>query len=330
MEEGRVESLRTALRGHWPEYLIEAGGLGLFMLSALSSTALLQHPASPVRAALPSPMLRRLGIGLALGATAMALVYSPFGRRSGAHFNPALTLTFFRLGKLAGPDALFYACSQVAGAGGGVVLGGLLLGSSVADPRVAWAVTEPGAAGPVAAFAAEVAISCGLMLVVLFSYNSWRTNRYTGLFCGLLIATYYTFEAPISGMSMNPARTLASGAGAGSFESIWIYFIAPPFGMLLAAEIYLRLRGGARVLCAKLHHQNARRCIFRCGWPASAPQVRWTAMPSSSSGTGANEGKSRQIQLANGRHGRSGGSDAWLERPSELAQGDSHASDGTI
>src|SRR5262245_6493372 len=189
MEEGRVESLRTALRGHWPEYLIEAGGLGLFMLSALSSTALLQHPASPVRAAIPDPMLRRLGIGLALGATAMALVYSPFGQRSGAHFNPAMTLTFFRLGKVAGPDALFYACSQFGGAAAGVLLAGLLLGARVADPRVAWAVTQPGAFGEVAALAAEVAISCGLMLVALFSSNSLRTNRFTGLFCGLLVAT---------------------------------------------------------------------------------------------------------------------------------------------
>jgi aquaporin Z len=297
----RVGSLRDALRSHWPEYLIEGGGLGLFMLSALLATALLQHPASPVRAALPDPMLRRLGIGLALGATAMALVYSPFGKRSGAHFNPAMTFTFFRLGKVEGPDALLYACSQFGGAALGVLVGGLLMGPRVADPRVAWAVTRPGAFGATAAFAAEVAISFGLMLVALFSSNSWRTNRFTGLLCGLLIATYYTFEAPISGMSMNPARTLGSATGAGVFDSLWIYFTAPPLGMLLAAELYLRLRGGARVRCAKLHHQNAERCIFRCDWPASAQEARWTAMPSSSSGTGATEGKSRRLQLPNQR-----------------------------
>jgi len=309
-EEGEeMGSLRAALRGHWPEYLIEAGGLGFYMLSALSSTALLQHPASPVRAALPDPLLRRLGIGLALGATAMALVYSPFGQRSGAHFNPAMTFTYFRLGKVASPDALFYACSQFGGAIAGVMLGGLLLGSRVADPRVAWAVTRPGAAGPIAAFAAEVAVSCGLMLVVLFSSNSWRTNRFTGLFCGLLIATYYTFEAPISGMSMNPARTLASDAGAGSFESLWIYLIAPPFGMMLAAEIYVRLRGGARVRCAKLHHQNAQRCIFRCGWPASAQKARW---------------------ISTSRIGARFLVDIGLERSSKRSQGDDHGSAGTF
>ena len=162
------------------------------------------------------------------------------------------------------------------------MLGGFLLGSWVADPHVAWAVTRPGDFGEAAAFAAEVAISCGLMLVALFSSNCWRTNRFTGLFCGLLIATYYTVEAPISGMSMNPARTLGSAAGAGSFEALWIYFSAPPLGMVLAAEMYLRLRGAAGVRCAKLHHQNGQRCIFRCGW-ASAQKVRWTPTTSPSS-----------------------------------------------
>ncbi len=259
-------SLGAALRSHWPEYLIEAAGLGLFMISALCFTALLEHPGSPVRAALPDPWLRRAWMGLAMGATAMALVYSPFGQRSGAHFNPAMTFTFFRLGKVAGPDALFYATAHFSGAVAGVMLAALLLGPRVADPRVAWAVTQPGAAGPAAAFAAEVAISCGLMLVALFSSNSRRTNPFTGLFCGLLVAAYISLEAPISGMSMNPARTFGSATGARVFESLWIYFTAPPVGMLLAAEIFVRLRGGARVRCAKLHHQNRRRCIFRCGW----------------------------------------------------------------
>jgi aquaporin Z len=69
------------------------------MLAALSATALLQHPSSPLRHVLADPLLRRAAIGLAVGAMAIALVYSPFGKRSGAHFNPVMTLTFFRLGE---------------------------------------------------------------------------------------------------------------------------------------------------------------------------------------------------------------------------------------
>ena len=89
------------LRRHWPEYLMEAAELGLFMISAGVFVSLLEHPASPVRQAIADPVLRRVLIGLAMGLTAISIVYSPLGQRSGAHFNPAVTLTFFRLGKVA-------------------------------------------------------------------------------------------------------------------------------------------------------------------------------------------------------------------------------------
>ena len=263
-----MSALGAALRRHWPEYAIEASGIGLFMLSALSFSVLLQHPASPVPGALPDPLARRALMGLAMGLTAIALVYSPWGQRSGAHFNPALTLTFLRLGKVAPADAALYAASQFAGAIAGVLVGGLALGMLVAD--VGFAVTLPGSFGEAAAFAAEVAISFGLMLTVLVATNAPRTHRFTGVLAGLLVATYITLEAPVSGMSMNPARTLGSATGAGIFSSLWIYFTAPPLGMLLAAEAYVRLLGPGRVRCAKLHHQNRQRCIFRCGYASAA------------------------------------------------------------
>ena len=92
----------TALRQHWPEYLIEATGLGLFMVSACVFATLLEHPGSPVRQAITDATLRRIPMGLAMGATAMAIVDSRWGQRSGAHLNPAVTLTFWHLGKVAG------------------------------------------------------------------------------------------------------------------------------------------------------------------------------------------------------------------------------------
>src|SRR5947209_10287552 len=81
-----------SIAGHWPEYLIEAAGLGLFMLSACTFGVLLEHPMSPVSAWIESPMARRALIGIAMGLTAIGIVYSPWGKRSGAHLNPALTL----------------------------------------------------------------------------------------------------------------------------------------------------------------------------------------------------------------------------------------------
>jgi aquaporin Z len=90
-----------------------------------------------------------------------------------------------------------------------------------------------------------------------------RTNR-SSLFAGALIFLYITFEAPLSGMSMNPARSAASAIGAARGDSLWIYFLAPLLGMELAAEARRARKG--RVLCAKLHHENGQRCIFRCAY----------------------------------------------------------------
>jgi len=255
-----------ALRRHWPEYLIEAGLLATFMVSALGFSVLLEHPASPLHRALPDPMLRRALMGFAMGATAITLVYSPFGQRSGAHFNPAFTFTFFRLGKIEPVDALGYVVAQFAGGLLGVLAIGAVLGMVVAHPAVNYAITQPGMAGRLAAFAAEVAISFTTMLTVLVASNHPRLAPYTPLFVGALVASWITLEAPISGMSMNPARSFSSAAGARMFSSLWIYFTAPPLGMLLAAELFVRVRGLRAVHCAKLHHQNAQPCIFSCNY----------------------------------------------------------------
>jgi aquaporin Z len=117
------------------------------------------------------------------------------------------------------------------------------------------------------AFLAEAVISCILMMVVLTATNRPRLARYTGLFAGLLVATFITVEAPLSGMSMNPARTVGSGFWAGDWTALWIYFTAPPLGMLLAAEIYLRRHGRNSVFCAKINHRSGDQCIF-CNYRA--------------------------------------------------------------
>jgi aquaporin Z len=97
----------ASLRRHWPEYLMEAGEMGLYMFFTCAFATLLQHPASPVRHVIVSVILRRALMGLAVGATVIAIVMTPWGKQSGGHFNPALTLTFYRLGKVEFWDALF-------------------------------------------------------------------------------------------------------------------------------------------------------------------------------------------------------------------------------
>src|SRR5471030_1997998 len=96
-----------ALKAHWPEYLMEAAELGVFMLAACAAAVVLFDAESPVARALPNSVLKRLLMGAAMGGTAVAIVYSPWGKRSGAHFNPAVTLTFFHLGKIQTWEAIF-------------------------------------------------------------------------------------------------------------------------------------------------------------------------------------------------------------------------------
>jgi aquaporin Z len=262
-------ALAKALRRHWPEYLMEAAGLGLFMVSACCFTVLLQHPASPVHAALPSGAVRRAIVGVAMGLTAVAIVYSPWGKQSGAHLNPGVTLAFFRLGRVPREDAAFYVAAQFAGGATGVLVSWALLGPRLAHPAANFAVTMPGPAGLGVAFAAEAGISFVLMTLVLRVSES-RHARWTGVVAGCLVALYISFEAPLSGMSMNPARTFASAIVAREWMALWIYFVAPPAAMLAAAAIHARR---PRPGCAKLVHEGAKRCIFCDARAAKAEKV---------------------------------------------------------
>jgi aquaporin Z len=255
---------------HWPEYAIEAATLGLFLVSAAAFATLLQHPDSPVATWHAHPFVLRLLMGLAMGTTAAALIYSPLGQRSGAHMNPAVTLAFLRLGRMAPVDAAGYVAAQFVGGVLGIVTATALLGGRPADPSVNYVATEPGPWGPVAAFGAESAIAFLMMTTILAVSNTPRLARFTGAVAGLLVAALIAVEAPVSGMSMNPARSLGSNLLAGAVDSLWIYFTAPPFGMLAAAEVRRRRAHAAPVRCARLHHAGTVRCIFRCGY-ASAP-----------------------------------------------------------
>lgn len=253
-----------ALRSHWPEYLIEAVLLGLFMISASVFTILLEYPASPVVTILPDAFLRRMLIGIAMGTTALALILSPIGKRSGAHFNPAVTLAFWRLGKMEDWDAVFYVFAQFLGGAAGVVVVAVAVPQLLSDPSVLYIVTVPGPAGIAVAFAAEFAISLIMMMTILQVSNLPNLARYTPFFAAALVAAFVTFEAPLSGMSMNPARTFGSALVGDVWTAFWIYMIAPVLAMQFAATIY-RIQGRT-VHCAKMHHHNGERCIFHCAF----------------------------------------------------------------
>jgi aquaporin Z len=254
----------NAIKDHWREYLIEAWCLGTFMVSACIFGVAIFHPASPVAGI--SFAVRNVVMGVAMGVTAISIICSPWGKRSGAHFNPAVTLTFLRLGKISRLDAAFYIVSHFVGGLLGVLVSWIILGSLLADSRVNFVATVPGRYGVGMAFFAEVIISFFMMTMILWTSNSARLSRFTPYFAGLFVAFYIAVESPVSGMSMNPARTFASAAVGGTWTAAWIYFVAPPVAMLGAAEVFVRVRGLKSVLCAKLHHHNRARCIFNCDW----------------------------------------------------------------
>ena len=254
------------VRHHWPEYLMEAALLGGFMVSACLFGVLLEHPESGLRRRLADPLLRRALMGLAMGLTAVALIYSPWGEQSGAHMNPATTLTFFWLGKIGGVDAAMYILSQFVGGALGVIAVRIVLPGRLNHPVVNYVATLPGQGGVRLAWIGELIISLVMMLAVLVSANRAGLAPYTGVIAGLLLAAYITFEAPLSGMSLNPARTFGSAVSARQWKAFWVYLTAPLFGMWLAATGYSVWPTKPAVYCAKLAHCNDRRCIFRCSF----------------------------------------------------------------
>ncbi len=189
-----------SLRLHWPEYLMEPGELGLYMFLACALATLLQHPASPVRHFISSSLARRALYGLAMGSTVIGIVTTPWGKQSGGHFNPAITFTFYRLGKVELWDALFYAVAQFYGATCGVAIAAYVLRGAPANSAVRYAVTVPGVYGNAGAFIGELTISFLLMITILFLTNGKKLARYTPYFVGALYAIYIAFETPLSGM----------------------------------------------------------------------------------------------------------------------------------
>lgn len=223
---------------NWVNYAIEAWALGMFMVSATFFVAVIELPGLPIRESIADPMLRRCLIGIMMGCTAIALIYSPWGMRSGAHMNPAVTLAFLFLKKIAPWDAVGYVVAQAIGGVTAMLILKSIFPGILGDPAVNYVQTLPGSQGVLVAFAAEFVLALCLILIVLYSSNTARTAPYTGIFAGITVMVYITLEAPLSGMSINPARTLASAIAAQHFTYYWLYLTAPLAGMLSAAMLW--------------------------------------------------------------------------------------------
>ncbi len=258
-------SALAALRANWPEYLMEAWGLGVLMLAGAAVAAVMQAPGLGF-AHLAGPFWQRLAGGGTVAALAALLTYSRWGRQSGAHFNPATTLTFFLMGKVRPWDALFYVLFQTLGAAAGLSAAAACFGDVLRMPPVDWLATYPTGMRTTLPFAAEFLASFGVMSLILATGATLRAARYTGLAAAAATFLLGLFDVSASaGFSLNPARSLVSAVPSGHWDGFWIYLVAPPAGMALAAFVNRRVVPLPPMLCAKLVHDNSTRCIH-CGF----------------------------------------------------------------
>jgi aquaporin Z len=265
--------LAETLRRHWPEYAIEAVFIAAFLLCAGLAWAWAQGAGG-----LPSDVVVRRAIaGLAAGLLLVAMIYSPWGRRSGTHLNPAITLAYWRLGKIGRWDLLFYLLAQV---GAGLVAVWLLRGGALLPaglPRSLLSVSL-GPGNDWTAILTEFVLSATAMLLILFTSNHASWFRWTGVIYALLVMLVVACSAPLAGFGMNVARLLAVDISGDVTVFQWLNLLPPLLGMQLAVEAYRLLTGRPQVLCAKLAHNTHGRCIFRCQHPYQARALAMEAI----------------------------------------------------
>jgi aquaporin Z len=247
------------MRRNLPAYFAEFAGTALMLFFGVSAVSFMWGPGSPVPV-VPYPALRRLLTGLMFAGGATAVVYSPLGQISGGHLNPAVTLAFWRMGKVPHRVAAIYIVAQFAGALLGAYAAGVAWGPLTAG--VHYAATVPGNGySAVGAFAAEMLITFLLVFTIFVCVNKPSIAPRTGLIAGTLAALLVTIEAPVSGTSLNPARTLGPAILAPAYTALWAYFAGPAIGALLAVAAY-RGRWGSHTVCAKLYHTEKHACPF--------------------------------------------------------------------
>lgn len=229
----------TAFKKNWRVYLIEAWALGMFMVSACVFVIIFEHPYFGMPVIFTSSFLRRMFIALAMGVTALILIYSEWGKQSGAHMNPAVTLANYQLYRICWQDAAWYIIAQFLGAAFFVFIFKWFASSLLAHPSVNYVATLPGEDGVLIAFVAEILMAFTMFMVVSIISNT-KLAKYTGYFAGALLVIFISFEAPLSGMSINPARSFGSAWPADIWDNFWLYIIAPIAGMQLAAVLYRR------------------------------------------------------------------------------------------
>jgi aquaporin NIP len=175
--------------------------------------------------------ITHVGVALVFGLVVMAMI-STFGDVSGAHFNPAVSIAFCAAKRLPVRDLAPYIAAQCAGA----FAASLTLRALFPASETLGATLPAGSAGQ--SFALEAILAAILMLVILaVSSGSKEKGITAGIAIGATVALEAMFAGPISGASMNPARSLAPAVVSGQTKDLWVYLAAPVAGALLAVPL---------------------------------------------------------------------------------------------
>ena len=247
---------------HWPEYGAELAGTAWNVFVGLSAVVCNFAPGMPGARLIPDGSLRLWVTGLIFAGSGSLFTISPWGRLSGAHLNPSVTLAFCAHGKMRWRDGVGYLAAQCLGGAVGAGLLALVWKNHAAD--VNYGLTLPGTGHTAGqAFAAEFLMTFAYVLAVFFFVSRASLARWTPLMNWLVVAGLVWLGAGISGTSLNPARSFGPALVAGNWRVQWIYFLAPPLGGVLAAVLSPWLSKGREALTAKLFHSNLYRSIFK-------------------------------------------------------------------
>ncbi len=220
----------------WPLLAAEFAGTALLVGVGVSLVILDFGSGSPVAAAIPSEAVRRALTGFGFGCVGALIALSPVGRVSGAHINPAVTLAFWLNGTMRGGLAAAYAAAQLAGGVAGALP---LLAWGRVGASVRYGATVPGAGvGAWAAAAGEAAATAALVVSLFAFVGHARLRPFTPLLFPALYAVMVWLEAPISGTSTNPARTVGPALVAGAWDAWWAYLAGPVAGTVLGVALH--------------------------------------------------------------------------------------------
>ncbi|HYX14054.1 MAG TPA: MIP/aquaporin family protein [Nostoc sp.] len=224
--------LQKSLTYCWREALAE--GIGTFILVFAGTGAVMVNSIS-------GGSVTHIGISFVFGAVVTALIYG-IGHLSGAHFNPAVTLAFWTSGFFPKRRILPYIFAQLVGA---IAASALLL---ISLGRVAnIGATLPLNGNWLQSLVLEFVLTFILMFVILGSGLDRRAHiGFAGLAIGLTVGMEAAFMGPITGASMNPARSLGPALVGGIWQHHWVYWVAPILGAQLAVIVYRQLSNGFR------------------------------------------------------------------------------------